>query len=214
MKFKLVFFDCDGVLLIGRVPWQRLHRAVGLPDGLDEKWFQEYYSGKINSRQWIKNIENFYLKKGLTRFVFEKTLSQLDINPEAYSLVDYLKKRKIKTAIISSGIDYYVKKVAKKLGIDLWRTNYTFSFKKDGKLKQINYLDCDEKTKVIQTKEICRKFKIKPTETLFVGDSINDLEAFKLTKHGVLYKTEDDSYKKFAWKTIKNLEEIKDFLED
>jgi len=212
MKFKLVFFDCDGVLLIEAIPWKRLHRAAGLSEEQDEKWFNEYYSGKISYKQWVKNVEEIYIKNGMNRSLFKKTLSLHEINPEIYSLLDFLEKRKIKTAIISSGIDEYVKPVARELGIELCRTNYSFDFDKNGKLKKINYLNSDKKSKVIQIKEICRKFKIKPTETLFIGDSINDLEAFKLTKHGVLYKNDFEGYKKFAWKTIKNLGEIKKFL--
>jgi len=213
MKFKFVFFDCDGVLLIDATPWERLHRAGGLSEEQDKKWFNEYYLGKISYKQWTKNIEEIYIKNDMNRSLFKKTLSSHEINPEVYSLIEFLKKRKIEIAIISSGIDEYVKSVAGKLGIKLWRTNYSFDFDKNGKLKKINYLDSDKESKIIQIKEICQKFNIKPAETLFIGDSINDLGAFKLTRHGVLYETgNNDCYKKFAWKTIKNLGEIKKFF--
>jgi len=213
MKFKLIFFDCDGVLTFSK-PWPRLHRVVGIPEKLEQKWFWDYFSGNLGFKQWIKNVEDFYIKKGLTRSLFEKTLKRYTINPEAPPLIKYLKGKKIKTAVVSSGIDYYVKPVAKKLGLDFWRTNYTLTFNKDEKFVGFNYLAPDEKAKVIQIEEICQKLKIKPTKTIFVGDSINDLEAFKFTRHGVLYRTEDDSYEKVAWKTIKNLSEIKGLLEN
>lgn len=210
MKFKLVFFDCDGVLLIETIPWKRLHQAGGLSEEQDKKWLNEYYSGKISYEQWIKNIEETYIKNGMNRSLFKKIISLYKINPEIYSLLDFLKEKKIKIAIISGGIDEYIKPVARKLGIELCRTNYSFEFDKNDKLKKINYFYPDKKSKVIEIKEICRRFNIKPIETIFVGDSINDLGAFKLTKHGVLYENENnDCYKKFAWKTIKNLEEIK-----
>lgn len=212
MKFKLVFFDCDGVLHPD-ITWTRLHRAVGLPEELRVQWFNEYYSGKISHTQWLTNIENYYLKRNLTRSFFEKTLTGFEINPEAFPLIDYLREKKIKTAVISGGIDYYVKPIARELGFDFWRANYTFSFDKKGKFKRIDYRGDEEKMKIAGIKEICQRLKIKPTQTIFVGDSINDREAFKLTKHGVLYKTEDDFLRKIAWKTIKNLSEIKDLLE-
>ena len=37
--------------------------------------------------------------------------------------------------------------------------------------------------------------------------------AFKLTKHGVLYKSKNKNHQKIAWKTIDNLMEIKDIIE-
>lgn len=215
MKIKLVFFDCDGVILIGTIPWYRLHRAGGVSRKQARKWWDAYYAGKLSHEQWFKNIRETYTKNGMNRSLFKESLACYEINPEVYPLIGYLKQKKIKTAIISSGIDEYVKPVAEKLGIDLWRANYNFTFEKNGKLKKINYVGVDEKVKTYQIKEICQKLKIKPTETFFVGDSINDLEAFKLTRHGILYKTEkNDGYEKFAWKTIKNLGEIKDILEE
>lgn len=126
MKFKFVFFDCDGVLLIEAIPWKRLHRAGGLSGEQDEKWFNDYYSGKISYKQWVKNVQQTYIKNGMNYSLFKKTLASHEINPEIYPLLDFLKKRKIEKAIISSGIDEYVKPVAKELGFDLWRTNYTF----------------------------------------------------------------------------------------
>lgn len=215
MKFKLVFFDCDGVILIGKFPWYHLHRAGGVSIEQAKEWWDAHYAGKLIHQKWIKNIEEIYIKNGVDYPLFKETLSHYEINPEIYPLIKYFKQRKIKTAMISSGIDEYVKPVAEKLGFDLWRVNYNFAFEKNGKLKKISYIGIDNKVKTYQIKEICQKLKIKPTETLFVGDSINDLEAFKLTKHGVLYKTKwNDCYEKYAWKVIKNLIEIKDILEE
>lgn len=211
MKFKLVFFDCDGVLNSDE-SWVRLHRAVGIPEELDNRWFNEYFSGKISQARWIKNIESYYSQRGLTRSLFEKTLSGFKIDLEAHPLIDYLKERKIKTAVISSGIDFYVRPITQELGLNFWRANYTFDFDGKGKFKRINYRGDEEKVKTDDIREICQRLKIKPTQTIFVGNSLNDREAFKLTKHGVLYKTEDDDLKKIAWKTIKNLSEIRGLL--
>ncbi len=215
MEFKLVFFDCDGVILTGTIPWHHLHRVGGVSIEQAREWWDAYYTGKLSHEQWFRNIKETYIKNGMNRLLFKKSLACYEINPEIYLLIKYFKQRKIKTAIISSGIDEYVKPVAEKLGFDLWRANYNFTFKKNGKLKEINYLGVDEKVKTQQVKEICRKLKIKPTETIFVGDSINDLKAFGLTKHGVLYKTKwNDCYEKYAWRTIKNLGKIKAILEE
>jgi phosphoserine phosphatase len=47
-----------------------------------------------------------------------------------------------------------------------------------------------------------------------VGDSFNDVDAFKLTKHGVMYQSKDKTLKKVAWKRIKNLSELINLLEN
>lgn len=74
------------------------------------------------------------------------------------------------------------------------------------------YID-DQTAKVIQIREICPLLKVKPTETIFVGDSRNNLEAFKLTQHGILYKSKKEEYKKKAWKMIKGLIDLKKIIE-
>jgi phosphoserine phosphatase len=67
----------------------------------------------------------------------------------------------------------------------------------------------DPVAKVNQVKEICKMYNCSPKETFFVGDSNNDLYAFDLTKHGILYKSKDPDCVKHAWKTIEDLREIK-----
>ncbi|MCJ7786818.1 hypothetical protein MUP06_01200, partial [Patescibacteria group bacterium] len=94
MKFKLVFFDCDGVILIGTIPWYRLHRAGGVSIEQAREWWDAHYAGKLSHKQWIKNIQQTYIKNGMNRFLFKKSLARYEINPEIYPLIKYLKKRK------------------------------------------------------------------------------------------------------------------------
>ena len=212
MKIPIVFFDCDGVLVTNFL-WPNLHKAVGLSDELDKKWWDEYYSGIITNEQWVKNVADFYRKQKLNKILFEKTLSDIKFNEEAFEIFNYLKEQKILTAIISSGIDFYVKKVAKVLNPDYWRANATFHFDNNGLFTKWDYLTDDNQTKVIQINEICEELGIKPTDTIFVGDTDNDLEAFKLTRHGILYKGKNPDHIKLAWKSIGNLMQIKDIIE-
>ncbi len=211
MQVPIVFFDCDGVLTLDSL-WSKLHKAVGLPEDLDKKWFDEYYSGTIDYRKWVQNIEDFYRKQKLYKTLFNKTLSKITINSEAKEIVHYLKKKDIKVGIISSGIDYYVEKVAKMLGVDFWKANATFHFDNKGFFSKIDYVTDDPTTKVLQIKEICSLLNVKPTETIFIGDSANDLKAFEFTSNGVLYKSKNEAYRKKAWKTVESLLELKDLV--
>lgn len=213
MKPPIVFFDCDGVLITDPL-WPKLHQAVGLPDELDRKWWNEYYSGKISNDQWIKNVAGFYRRKKLSKKIFTKVLSDIRYNPEAIEIINFLKSQKIMTAIISSGIDFYIKKAGEVFNVDFWRANATFHFDKNGLFTNWDFLTDDAETKVIQIKEICEELDINPTDTLFVGDTDNDLKAFELTRHGILYKGKNPAHKKIAWKLIDNLMEIKDLVEN
>ena len=211
MKPPIVFFDCDGVLVNDPL-WPKLHTAIGLSEELDLQWFNQYYSGEITNEQWVNNLTDFYRKQKLSKKLFNEIIGEPKIEIQAWEIIQYLKDNKILTAIISSGIDKYVERVAKNLGTDYWRANATFHFDRNDLFTNFSYLTDDSTTKVIQVEEICRKLNIKPTATLFVGDSDNDLGAFKLTQHGILYRGKKEDHKILAWKTINNLMEIKDII--
>src|SRR5689334_20910052 len=103
MKFKIVFFDCDGVLLFGN-PWERLVEAVGLPKELDQQWLNDYYSDKITFKEWMDNVRNFYIKAGLDKKTVDQAFmyDENKINPDARELIDYIKNNGLKTAVVSS----------------------------------------------------------------------------------------------------------------
>jgi HAD superfamily phosphoserine phosphatase-like hydrolase len=209
MKPSIVFFDCDGVINLGKV-WEEIHSAAKLPKDLDQLWFNQYYENKITNDQWAKNLTEYY-EKYLTKPKFDQAiLAGIKINPEIYKVLGVLKKNNIEVAIISSGLKDYVRIIAKRLSIKTYRVNAYFSFYNQGKFRfrKFTYFSDDPITKVNQINEICFKLKIDPEETYFVGDSFNDIKAFELTKHGILYKTKNKKIAKYAWKMIDNLEEI------
>ena len=152
MKVKVVFFDCDGTLIFGN-PWMKLHKAMGISEELDQKWVNQFLNGDITSAQWVGNIEEYYIKNKLTKTLFENILNLKDFvfNEEAYALVNFLKSEDIESAIISSGIDYYVSKVADHFGIKYWRANARFIFDKNGMFTNIQFGldDLDQKVKDI-----------------------------------------------------------------
>ena len=215
MKVKIVFFDCDGILLFGN-PWAKIANAVGLPTQLDLKWYQDYYSNKLPFDQWNKNIEDYYKKGGLNRKMYEEILDfkNYTINKQGKELVEYIKSQGIEIAIISSGTGDYVSKVADYFGIKYWRANITMVFDKNDMFVKLQCVDEDPKAKVIEIKALCNMLNISPQDSLFIGDAYNDMDAFKFTKRGVLYKTKDARLEKLAFKKINNLLEIIDIIKD
>ncbi len=210
-KIKAVFFDCDGVLIHSSM-WYDFHRQIGLQKEIDDRWFNDYYSGKISFNEWIQNLNKFYRNAKVTRSQMQEAMSKYQLNDNAMEIVRYLKQQNLIVAIISSGWEYYVHEVAKKLNIEIWRTNCFVTFDNNGNFVHFDEGPEDDKTKVIQIKKLCKEHNLKPEEIIFVGDSANDLEAFELTKHGVLFKTNNPEYEKVAWKKITNLKELKDIV--
>jgi len=211
MRPKIIFFDCDGVLITSST-WESLLKLAKFPENENSRLWKQYYSGKLSFKNWIE-IQSGYLRKNLTKHKYQKEIvEKVKINPEASKIIAYLKNKNIPIAIISSGEKDYVEATANKLKIKLFRVNTYFRFDKNGKFTKMDFHSNDPVSKVIQVKEISKQFNCSPDETFFIGDSNNDLKAFELTKHGILYKTKNPDCVKLAWKMIENLNEIKDLL--
>lgn len=211
MKPKIVFFDCDGVLINSNT-WENLVKLVKFPRKKNDLLWNQYYSGKLSFEKWV-DIQSVYFRKNLTRIKYQKEIvEKVKINQDAREIVAYLKKENIPVVIISSGEIDYVRAVANKLKIKIFKVNTYFRFNQVGKFILMDFHTEDPIAKVSQVKEVCQLYNCLPEETFFVGDSNNDLYAFDLTRHGILYKNKDPDCIKHAWKTIKNLNEIRDMI--
>lgn len=211
MKPKIVFFDCDGVLINSNT-WENLVKLVKFPRKKNDLLWNQYYSGKLSFKKWV-DIQSVYFRKNLTKIKYQKEIvEKVKINQDAREIVTYLKRENIPMAIISSGEIDYVKAVADQLKIKIFKVNTYFRFNRAGKFVRMDFHTEDPIAKVSQVKEVCQLYNCLPEETFFVGDSNNDLYAFDLTRHGILYKNKDPDCIKHTWKTIKNLNEIRDMI--
>lgn len=205
-KFKIIFFDCDGVLLFGE-PLSALEKFLNISASVVNQWIDDYYKDKITFDFWIKKLEQLYIKAGLSEKAAKRVMDikNYSINKEAGELITYLKDKGYEIAIISSGIDYYVSQVAKHFNIKYFRVNTLLVFDDDGKLREFKTFGPDPDVKADQIREICGELGVDPTETVFIGDSFNDQKAFEVTKHGILYRTENPLLEKVAWKRVDDL---------
>ena len=208
MKVKIVFFDCDGVLLFGE-PWEKFSQEALIPKELDTKWWNDYYDKKITFDEWMELERQAYRKAKIDRKVVEKIFGPRNdqINKEAEKLTDYLKSKQIESAIISSGAEAYVSAAAKYLGIKYYHYNSVFEYDKNDKLFNIKTFGPDPEMKVKHIIEVCNMLDVAPQESIFVGDSTNDYKAFELTGRGIMYGNHPQ-LAKYAWKQVNDLTDI------
>ena len=131
---------------------------------------------------------------------------------EAFELINYLKAKGYGIFFISGAIDIYVEKLSKDLGADGYYANSKLEFDSKGILKKIHYRQEQSKIKLKQLKELSQKEKIGIKSIVFIGDSENDIDVFKATNNGIAVLPADGNLIKKAWKTVKNLSEIKEIL--
>ncbi|MCX6764179.1 MAG: HAD family phosphatase [Candidatus Nealsonbacteria bacterium] len=211
-KFKLVCFDIDGTLVDG-ISWLLLTKGLGCSIEKHLDIFNRSKSGEISFFEGERMLTKMYQESGNANQKFIKELfSKIESKPEAKEIVSYLKKKGYKTYLISGAIDIYVEEIAKKLGVDGFYANSSLEFDKNGILEKIYYRDNQGEIKIKQLNELVKKIGINIKEVVFMGDSDNDLEVFKQTGYGIAIGFSSEELKKFAWKKIDSLKEIKDIL--
>lgn len=209
---RMIFFDCDGVLVLQNL-WRRMHGFMGVPDELEERWFRANRAGTLSEAQWLLNIASYYRERGFSLAHCDQAYGAIELNPEAPELLAGIQARGIPTAVISSGMSEYVRRVAALAGIPTWRCNATPVFHADGTLDRFDLAGPDVDVKVQQVLEICAASGIDPRDTIHIGDSHNDVGVFDLTGHGVYYRGEDPCHAHRAWRTADDLRDVLGYLD-
>ena len=211
-KIKLICFDIDGTLVDG-VSWLLLTEGLGCSQQKHLDIFHAAKAGKISFIEGERQLTKMYQESGnATKQKFIALFSKTKLRPEAKDLILYLKKKNYLIYLISGAIDIYVEAIARKIDADGFYANSSLEFDKKGILEKINYRDNQGKVKLEQLKDLITKLNINMEEAVFVGDSENDIEVFKTTKHGVAVHCFDENLTKVAWKVVNSLDDIKNLL--
>ena len=207
-SIKLIGFDVEGTLIQNDL-WSRLHPLFKVSDKQDCDWYSQYKSGEINFREWLQLISDSWSINSVSKEKIKEALNPLTWNNGAVDVVRKLSD-KYRLAVISSGVDIFVLDAATQLGIsDAYFFN-TLEFSEDGMFKAIKFpVDGTEvDAKISALHELSLKYAIPPEQMAFVGDSKNDLGAFRFTGHGVLFGDGTPELQSASWRQIKDFSEL------
>jgi len=210
MNIKLICFDLDQTL-INHSSWKELGFALGISYEEDKRLYEEYKSGLVTYDEWNKKILNLYLKhKDANKEEITKIFSRYSYNKGAREAIKYLKNKGYVLVLISGSIDILVDMVAKDLGIKFSKSNNTFIFDNQNRIKDIISNGDDTYSKMFYLNDFCGKLKLNLQDCACVGDGANDIEMFRQTKHGITFK--GSIIENEAWKVIESLEDLKNIF--
>jgi HAD superfamily PSPase-like hydrolase len=211
-KIKLVCFDVDGTLVEG-TSWWILTKNLGCSVEDTINTFGQATKGEISFAEAERIFTKRYQNSGNANKTFiEKLFQKIEIKNKTKDIISYLKEKGYIIYLISGAIDMYVGAIAKKIGVDGFYANSSLEFDEKGVLKKINYRENQGEVKVEQLQELIKKLGISTEQVVFVGDSENDIEAFKFTKHGIAINSANEELKKVSWRVINSLLDIKNIL--
>jgi phosphoserine phosphatase len=173
----------DGTVLEHESSWVALHRAFGTTEA-GEASLKLYTEGKIDYLEFMRrNIASW--PKEVTRKEIQKILSGYRIRAEAQPTINELRRRGIRTALVTSGIDILAEKVAQELGIDYWVAN-GLQFDKEGKVLPEGIGRVDPTRKDLAYLKLLSSIGVPRERTIAVGDTIYDLRFLRSAAMGFM----------------------------
>jgi phosphoserine phosphatase len=183
---KLLLADMDSTIVTGET-LDELAAFAGLKDKIAAITALAM-EGKLDFRSALR--ERVGLLKDLPLAALQKTLEVMTLNPGAKTLVRAMKQSGATCVLVSGGFTFFTEAAAAMAGFDAHHGNILEI--QEGKLtgKVIDPV-LDKFAKVDFLRTHIRNLKIKPEDTLTMGDGANDLPMLKEAGLGVGYKPKE-----------------------
>jgi len=212
MRYKLVVFDCDGVLVDAVSSWQYIHDKYGVTNNVS---VESYMRGEINGIEFMRRDISLWRAKD-PKITLKTIAKILDTIPPMTGLDDLAKALKdcgCKAIIISGGLDLLVDKVAKRLGAVRAYSN-GLEADRNGRLTGEGILRVEPKDKSGPLREAMKALKVTKEQVVAVGDTAGDTTMFDDCALSVAFNPQDEIVKRKANKVIlkKDLRELLDIL--
>ena len=210
---EAVCFDIDGTL-------SEADSWLVLTEGLGCCWqevldiFKEYQKGKIPFSQCKERLTTIYrASKKATKSFIAQLFNKVELKEKASDTIFYLKEQGYRIYLVSGAPNIYVGTVAQKLKVDGFHASSFLIFDPEKEtLQDVHWLEDQGRVKVEQLQKISQELNITINQIAFVGNGRNDIEAFEATGKGIAVQGAVEELGQVAWRTIKDLAEIKSIL--
>ncbi|MBQ8206388.1 MAG: HAD-IB family phosphatase [Bacilli bacterium] len=181
---KAVVFDFDGTLTEKKGNlWKRIWKELG--HSVDENSYymsllNKFMSGNLTHRDWCVLTLKAFQEKGFAKQKLYEIINDMTLIQGAEDLIKHLYSQGIELHIVSGNIISVIEKVLgdNKQYISSIKAN-EFVFDENGYITEIIGTKYDHEGKATFILELCKSKGYKPSEVLFIGNSINDEWVYK-----------------------------------
>jgi phosphoserine phosphatase len=194
MTYQAIFFDVDGTLTFSDPAWLQVHSEMDTIDK-EKKYYDAFFRGEFDYHTWAKLDASLW--KGQPVVKFEASFKNIEagLRPGVKEAFSILKKHKILTLLVSSGIFYYVKQVSSIINADYAISNVII--RENGYLTgEVTVNVTDDKSGVLV--DLAKEHKLDLQKCAAVGDGFNDRTMFKAVKTSLAIAPQDEETKKAA----------------
>ncbi len=183
MKYKLIIFDIDGTITRHISSWRYIHEKLDLWDVLARKYQEQFLSGKISYRRFCELDAAHW--KGLSIKKLRDVFKNIKYSRNAKDVVGKLKSMGFKLAAVSTGLQFITDRIKDELDFDYVIGN-RLNVRK-GKLTGGVRINISHGAKGKTVRDILKRFKIKPSQMIAVGDSEGDMPMLKVAGYSIAF---------------------------
>jgi HAD superfamily PSPase-like hydrolase len=208
LKFKLVVFDLDGVLVNEPSAWGTLHHAFGTYQA-SKKNLSAYEAGTIDYPEFMRRDIRLWGDRSVNEV--ECVLLDFTLTENALETCDALREENYQLAILSAGIDILARAVSQRLGIECWIAN-GLVVNEGGFLTGEGIFRVDLKAKDRALGRLIKPLAVELPDVVAVGDSKYDIALMESCGAGIAFvragrRDESHSWAR-RWKRIQRLCEL------
>jgi len=184
-KFKLAIFDLDGTLTQERSIWEYIHKQLGKWYGFAEEYQNQFLAGSISYKRFCELDAQVW--KGMKVEELLEIVKTVPFHCGVDELINHLKNKNLKLAMVSSGLSLLSNWVHQKYGFDYSVSNDLIQENGvlTGKVKiQVYY---DKKAEWVE--KILKQFRVKPEEVIAIGDSKGDMDMFQIAGFSIAFNS-------------------------
>ncbi len=211
---RFVAFDMDGTLVDVASSWAAVHAHFG---ERNDEGLRRFLAHEIDDEEFIRTDVRLWQRHrpDLHRDEIAEILDRVPLFPGAAELFAGLRRRGVRTAIVSGGLDLLARRVASELRIDVALAN-GLRVRADGRLTGEGIVRVPVHGKEEVLAQLQRQLGFAREETAAVGNTAIDVGLFRRSRWGVAFLPEDETVRREAHRVVTepNLARLLDVLDE
>jgi phosphoserine phosphatase len=210
MRYDIVAFDLDGVIVSERSSWEWVHSYFGVTN---EKALQEFIERRIDDQEFMRrDIEMWMnIRPGVTLEDIDQILRGASITEGASETFKKLREIGLKSCVISGGIDLLANRIGEMFDIDKVLANGLTADER-GTLLGEGILRVELWNKASALESVLEEFGVEPERCVAVGNSWVDVTMFEVTGYSIAFNPLDNRTRKAADVVVES-DNLADILE-
>jgi phosphoserine phosphatase len=198
LKYPLVCFDLDGTLVDDTIYiWKTLHETFNTDPIERQRAYDDYFAKRITYEEWFNHDLKLLKAAEANQQTIDDVLGVLRPMHGAHETIATLKEKGHKVAIISGSIDIVVHKIFPDIAFDHLLIN-RMQFDINGEIGGGTHTPFDVEAKADGLKHLCELESISTSQTVFVGDNVNDLWIAKEAGLSIAFNCKSDELREIA----------------